>query len=91
MDHSILARGPDLVLINKKKKALSSSAFFYSSEPQTENERKRKERYILGSCQRGDKDVLHEGDDDINNSDARVTELKGLEKRLVELTQLFYP
>ena len=41
-DHLILARWPNLVLINKKKKNLSSDEFRCFSVAQSENERKFK-------------------------------------------------
>ena len=57
----------DLMLINKKKnKHLLSNGFCRSGSPQIENKRKRKERQILGPCQRTKKTVEHEGDDDSN-------------------------
>ena len=50
MDYLVLARRPDLVLINKKKKILQSRGFYYADKPQKVNKRKQKDRQILGPC-----------------------------------------
>ena len=57
-DHPILARRPDLQLINKKKRTCQLIGFAISAE-QRENERKQKDRQIFGSCQRAEKVVEH--------------------------------
>ena len=68
MDHSILARRPDLVLINKKEKNLLSSGFFHSSRQYSKNKRKKKDRQILESCQQTGKAVEHEDNSDTSCS-----------------------
>ena len=64
MDHLIPARKPDRVLINKKKRFCHLLDFCRSSEQQSENKRRRKDRQIPGSSQRAEKVVKHEGDSD---------------------------
>ena len=56
-DCLILVRRPDL---DEKKKSLSSSGFCCSSGLQRENERKQKDKQILGSCLSAEKAVKHE-------------------------------
>ena len=52
MNYLILMRRPDLVQINEKKK---TSRFCHSSWLLSENQRKWKDRQILGPCQRTEK------------------------------------
>ena len=68
MDHSILARRPDLVLINKKEKNLLSSGFFHSSRQYSKDKRKQKGRQILESYQQTGKAVEHEDNSDTSCS-----------------------
>ena len=69
IDNLIPARRPELVIINKKqkqKKYLPNGGLCHPSEPQRENERKRKERLILGPGQRIKKVTEHEIGSDTN-------------------------
>ena len=52
-----------------------------SSGPRSEKERKRKDRHILGSCQRDEKAAKYDGDGDANNSRCVRKSLLGLRKR----------
>ena len=63
-DHLIPARILDLMIINKKN--LPSCELCHLGEQQKENQRKRKERQLLGPCQRTKNDREHESDGDIN-------------------------
>ena len=45
-----------------------SFGYCYSSRPLSENERKQKDKHIFRSCQRVEKDVEYEGDNDTNSS-----------------------
>ena len=67
-DHRILARRPDLELINKEK-ILLSSRFHSSSGPENGNEKTQKDKQILRSCQRAEKSVEHEGNNDNTNTE----------------------
>ena len=51
-DHLIPARRPDLVIVNKKKENLTNSGLCRPGRSLGENQRKRKERQLLGPCQR---------------------------------------
>ena len=62
-DHSILARGPDLVLINKKR---TYHLMDFTVQHTIERKQKRVKRQILGPCQRVEKAVEHESDSDTN-------------------------
>ena len=64
MDHLIPARRLDQVLINKRKRTYRQ--FCCSGRSQSENERKGKDRQIIGPCQRIEKPVEHEGNNDTN-------------------------
>ena len=55
MDHSILARRPDLVFIRKDL----FLRFCCSSGPQSKNERMQKDRQVFGYCQRAEKAMEH--------------------------------
>ena len=70
-NHPVLTRRSDVVLIKKKKRTCKPSGFCSSSKPPIENERKQKDRQLLGSCQRADKAVEHVGDGDIYCSRCR--------------------
>ena len=59
-DNLIPARRPDLVLIDKKKTCHLMD--FAVPTDHSKNERKRKDRQILGPCQRTEKTVEHEGE-----------------------------
>ena len=61
-DPLIFAKRPDLMLINEKKENVSSSEICHSSGLQSKNKRKRKDRQILGPCQRTKKTVEQVGD-----------------------------
>ena len=50
----------------KKKKLLSWSGFCQASEPESKNERKRKDWQILDSCKRTEKVLKYDGDSDTN-------------------------
>ena len=65
-DYLILARRPDLELINKKKRNYHLVDFCHSSKPQSENKRKQKDWKVLSK--RTEKTVQHEGDSDTNCS-----------------------
>ena len=68
-DQPIPAWKPDLVLINKNKRTCRQVTFAIpSTRRQSENERKRKDRQILGSCLRAEKLMKYEGDGDTNCS-----------------------
>ena len=58
-DHLISTRRPDQHLINKEKNCHLID-FCHSSRPYSENKRKRKERQVLGPCQKVEKVVEHE-------------------------------
>ena len=61
-DHLILARRPDLVIINKNKKEnLPSSGFSRSSEPQRENKKDNINKY-LDLAWELKKTVVHKGE-----------------------------
>ena len=66
-DHLILARRPDLLIISKKENLLYSG-IFPSSGPLSENQRKWKERQVLGTCQRTNNVMEHESNSDSNFS-----------------------
>ena len=53
----------DLELINTKKRRLE---FCRSNRPQSENEKKRKDKQIFGLCKRTKKAVEYEGGDSVN-------------------------
>ena len=63
-DHLIPARRPDLVMINKKKEHLPNSGLYRPGGSLSKNQRKRKERRVLGPCQITKKAVVHESDGD---------------------------
>ena len=54
----ILGKRPDLVIVNKKEN-LPNNRFCRPSGPQTENQRKRKQRQIIRSCLRTKKKLLN--------------------------------
>ena len=64
-NHLIPARRPGLVITTKKKNLLYCG-FCCSSSPQSENQRKRKKRQVLGPCQITEKVVERVGDGDTN-------------------------
>ena len=68
MGHLILARKPGLVLPNKRN--LSYSGFSCPNRPQNEikSERKQKAGQISGPCQRYEKAVEHESDNNTSRS-----------------------
>ena len=67
-DHQVLARRPDIVIINKKKEILPNSRLCHPSRPPSKNQRKLKESQLLGPCQKTKKKqtMEHEGDNDTN-------------------------
>ena len=77
MDHSISNRRLDL---SKKRNNLSSSEFCLSSRSLSENERKQKDKQILGCCQWTEKAVEHENDGNVNNTGRVKTSPQGLGK-----------
>ena len=88
-DHLISARRPDWEISNKKenkkkKTNLPNSGLYRPDEPLGENQRKRKERQILGLCQKAKKAIEQEGDGDTNNEcctrNAPYKFLRGMEE-----------
>ena len=63
-DHRIPTRIPDLLVINKKKKNLVNCGLYRPGGPQTENQRKRKQRQPLRPCQRTKKAMERKGEGD---------------------------
>ena len=51
-------------MINKNKDNLPYSELCHHNGPQSGNQRKQKQRQVLGPCQRTKKSVEHEGDSD---------------------------
>ena len=52
INHLMVARRPDIVIIKKGKENLSNSRLWHTGGPQSENQRKRKQRQVLRACQR---------------------------------------
>ena len=67
-DPLIPFRRSDFMVINKrkkkKKKKLPWNGFCHFDLSQSENKRKRKDKLIIGLCQRSEKAKDHEGDGD---------------------------
>ena len=87
MDHSIMPRRSDLVLTNKKKTC--HQVDFTAPAKHSENERKQKDRQILGSCQRAEKAMEYEGDSDTNNSWGIRNSSQELRKEIHSLEKRF--
>ena len=64
-DHPIPARRPHFVIVIKKV-IQPTSWLCRPGGPLSKNQRKRKERKVLGPSQRTERDVEHEGDGDTN-------------------------
>ena len=65
----------------KEEKNLSSNGFCYSSGSKGENQRKRTDKQILGSCQRAEKVVEHKGDGNTSSSWSTKNGPQGLGKK----------
>ena len=57
-DHLIPARRPNLIIVLKKKNNLSKSELCRPGGPQSENQRKRKQRQVLIPCKKTTKGTL---------------------------------
>ena len=68
LSHLIPARRPDILIVNKrnKKRTYRSVDFSILADHREKNQRKRKERQVLGPCQKIEKTMEHEGGGDTN-------------------------